>query len=152
MLNQNRLWNNQIGATGATLLFNALKKHKSTIVSINISTNQVGDKAMKAIGEYFQNNQYLEHLAIASNKISNEGISILSDCMIDNTCLKSINLASNEGITNACIPSLIKIVEASRIDQLFLNNTQMNQKGALSSSLVRNVIINGSSELNLANL
>ncbi len=80
---------------------------------------------MTSLGEYIQDNQYLERLYFGNNIISDKGIEILSGYLIGNTVLTHLELNMNEDITDLSGPFLIEIVKQSYIRQLNLWDTSV---------------------------
>lgn len=141
--------NNSITSKGASLLFDRLIESESTITSLSLSSNQIGDECMLNLGKYLQNNQHLEMLEIGSNKISDKGIELLSNYLIGNNKLKYFDLSENKGLTNKSVSCLVKLIGSSRIEDIHVNETSIDYKNSFICALAQNMIINGSKTLKL---
>lgn len=105
------------------MLVQTLKDCKAVLSKLNLSSIKMDNKCINLIGEYIQDNEYLEELLISDNKISDQGIEMLSEYIIGNTTLKELNIARSRGITNASIPYLVGIVRNSCIIRINVEGT-----------------------------
>lgn len=80
---------------------------------------------MKNLGEYIQDNLYLEKLYIDRNFITNEGIKILSDYLLGNTTINEINIENLNHITDSSSWSLITIAKNSYISIISMQGTSI---------------------------
>ncbi len=117
------LKDNNITSKGASILFDYLKQTSSTISAVNLSGNKIDDACMTSLGEYIQSNQYIMHVYICYNKVTDKGIEILSEYILGNITLKQLNLNCLLGVTDASTPFLIDIAKMSYITSIGLNNT-----------------------------
>ncbi len=93
---------------------------------MSLVENQLDDGCMQSLGEYIQDNQYLENLNLIQNRITDKGIEILSECLIGNTVLKRLDLQGNYDITNASTPCLVRIIKSSYVNHVYLGRYSKN--------------------------
>lgn len=91
---------------------------------------------MKKLGEYIQENEYLEELYIANCQITDKGIEILSEYVRGNIKLKELALGYNDDVTDASVPLLIDIIKTSHIHAIHFAYTSIyDQKHAIEEAL-----------------
>ncbi len=122
----NSLIINNITSKGASMLFDTLKECNSIVSSLHLSYNEIDDECMKQLGEYMQDNKYLEQIWLFENKVSDKGIEILSEYLIGNIKLKQLYLMHNIGITDKSVPYLMEIAMRSCIARLDLWRTSIS--------------------------
>ncbi|WP_158657751.1 hypothetical protein [Agarilytica rhodophyticola] len=111
---------NVITEQGAQALAKALKDN-SQIKSLWLKRNPIGDAGIISISEMLQRNQTLRTLDLVNTQISSYGLSLLADTLEQNeTSLQAIFLGGNH-LDSTCIYSLIRILQSSKLDALFLN-------------------------------
>lgn len=133
-------------------MFDTLKENKSTISFLSLTQNNLDDEFMKSLGQYIQDNRYLVELNVAYNQISDKGIAILSDYMMEDVVLEKININGNRKVTDASIPVLIKMIESSHIGLIRYANTSIKQTKALNAPLFENGIKHGIAKVGYAYL
>ena len=84
----NSFFNNKISSKGASLLFNTLRKRKSIVETINLSSNELDDDCIESLGEFIQNSHTIKNINISGNNITDKGIEILLPYLIGNIALK----------------------------------------------------------------
>lgn len=132
------------------MLLERLKESKLIVTSLSLSRNDINDSFMTQIGEYLQNNQYLERLTMESASITDKGIEILSKYLVGNVGLKQLGLGLNDKITNVSILLLVEMIESSHIHELFTQGTSIFESRILALPLAHNAIRYESSRLNLS--
>lgn len=116
---------NNITSKGASILFDTLRECDSCVTALWLSQNNVDSECMIQIGQYLQDNQYMEYIYLSRNEIDDKGIEILSQCICRNVILKEIFLDWNRGITIKSIPNLIEMIKKSHIVGVYLSNTSI---------------------------
>ncbi len=110
------------------MLFDTLRECNSVGSDLNLSYNEIDDECMKQLGEYVQDNEYLERLMLSYNKVTDKGIEMLLEYLIGNTKLNELNLSVNWGITDASVPYLIEIAKKSCITRMYLGGTSISEE------------------------
>ncbi|KAI9093064.1 hypothetical protein DFS34DRAFT_567948, partial [Phlyctochytrium arcticum] len=77
-------------------LFAYLLSEESSIRSLSIRSNNIGDVGAKAISEQLRINRMLSHLNLWNNKITKEGAEALAESLRFNQTLTSLSLACND--------------------------------------------------------
>eukprot|EP00300_Choanocystis_sp_HF-7_P008259 c15813_g1_i1.p1 GENE.c15813_g1_i1~~c15813_g1_i1.p1 ORF type:complete len:173 (+),score=10.61 c15813_g1_i1:881-1399(+) len=111
---------NNITSKGASVLFDTLKECNSNVSILDFYDNQLDDECMKQLGEYLQDNEYVNEMGLGGNEITDKGIEILLEYLVGNITLKELNLVGNKGITDASAPYLIHAIKKSCITKLVL--------------------------------
>lgn len=101
-------------------MVDTLKECDSVVLKLIFFENQIDDECMKQVGEFIQDNEYLEYLSVSYNQITDKGVKILSEYLIGNVTLKGLNLSANLGITDASFPYLIEVAKKSSIKDISL--------------------------------
>lgn len=123
---------NKIGTNGATVLFDKLRESNSSIKKINLANNlEINDLSMKSLGEYLKSNKNIEEIWLDSCKVSDTDIALLAHYLDGNKTFKHLSLHRNKGITDKSIPLLVKIIDSSHIEDIYLNDTLVTQKNAI---------------------
>ena len=99
------------------MLLDTLRECNSVVSWLNLLNNDLDDECMKQLGEYVQDNEYLEKLWLGSNKVTDKDIEIISEYLIGNTKLKELELQYNKEITDKSVPYLIEIAKKSRVTE-----------------------------------
>lgn len=129
-----------------------LRAANSSIKRISLSGHtNIDDKCMRSLGEYIKSNIYIGHIDISWNPVTDTGVEILAPYLYDNTTFKQLNLFGNKGITDKSIPMLIKIIESSHIEYIYIKRTSITQWNVLVIPLAYNVLKSGSNKLDLWN-
>ena len=118
---------NELTSKGVSVLLETLQGCDSILLKLNLSRNQIDDECMKKMGEFVNDNEYLEGLFLSNNKISNKGVEILSNHLIGNVVLKSLYLGSNNDITDTSVPYLLETVKLSNITSIYLADTSITR-------------------------
>ncbi len=122
------LYQNTITTKGAAVLFDTLKECNSVISHLSLPGNQFDDDCMNQLGEFIQENEYLQALNIGEAKITDKGVKILSEYLIGNTILEKLYLNYNKGITDASAPYLIEIAKKTCISTIYFDHTRITDK------------------------
>lgn len=109
-------------------MFTTLKECRSFISKLNLSFNQLDDECMQALGEYAQDNDYLQKLEIGCNNITDKGFRILYEHLIGNVKLKELNIERNGGITNISAPNLADMAKKTCITNINFWFTSITEK------------------------
>ncbi|KAF9176758.1 hypothetical protein BGZ50_009716 [Haplosporangium sp. Z 11] len=88
------LRNNSIGDNGAQALSEALKIN-STLTTLDLSANSIGDNGAVALSEAFKTNSTLITLDLSANSIGDNGAQMLSEALKTNLTLTTLNLRNN---------------------------------------------------------
>ncbi len=110
------------------MLYDTLRECNSVVSKLSLENNKIDDECMKQLGECLQDNEYLEILNVNNNKVTDKGIEIISEYLIGNTKLKELYLNSNEGITDVSVPYLIDIAMKSYITKMDLEFTSISEE------------------------
>lgn len=128
---------NRITSKGANSLFDALKGSSSPQVnSLDLRFNRLGDECMRSLGEYIENNKYLTSLRLSQNRITDNGIEILSNFIIKSESLQYLYVDRNVGITERSIPYLINILELSKSCQIEYDYTSITDDSDIITSMI----------------
>lgn len=124
----NSLQNNNITSKGASVLFDVLKECSSVVSNLNISHNLMNDDCLRNLGEYVQNNEYLERLKIGGLDITDKGIEIFSEYMTGNVKMKYLFFGESYGITDASVPFFMEIARKSCIEKVSIWGTSISEE------------------------
>jgi len=150
-MNELILNHNKITSKGASLLFDLLRKQKSTIKKISLCGNSLDNECIKSLGEYIRNNVSIEHIDIEKNSISDNGIKVLTPYLIENTNLHTLKLSWNDKITDKSINFLNKIIKNSCVDEITIKGTNITDKNAFLFLLAKNGFKNKKSVIDVSN-
>ena len=89
------LTSNRIDSGGARVLFEALACECSTLTSLSLAHNQLGDEGADAAAALLQVHPHLRSLDLASNDIGLPGMQSLARALAANHTLTALNLAGN---------------------------------------------------------
>lgn len=140
---------NKLSATGVSTLCNTLKEHKSTLSTLVLTSNAIGDGCMKDIGEFVKDNNHLTKLYLNECGITDKGVETLSKYIDRGTTLSMLALHENKGITDKSISILQSLSDSSRLVDISIQSTSITKENCLVSSLACNGIRNGSENLDL---
>lgn len=108
------------------MLSETLKGCGSIVSNLNLRETQLDDECMKYLGDYIQNNEYLEILQIWANKITDQGVEVLSEYLIGNRSLKVLLMGGCVAITDASNHCFIDIAKGSCIIKIDLLYTSVS--------------------------
>lgn len=130
-----------------------MRESQSTIQSLVLSDNLIGDECMQSFGEYLKKNNYVESVDLSINyKITDQGIHMLSQYLPGNKILYELDFSWNKGITDSSIPVIVKIIESSRLGIFVINETLISNLNVVGISLAQNVLKHQLSKLYLIEL
>lgn len=86
---------------------------------------------MQSLGEFIENNKYLEKLYLGYNLITDKGIEVLSEYLIGNTTLKILAVLGNKLITDASQPYVVQIAKTSCITAIDVSLTSISDRNRL---------------------
>lgn len=98
---------------------------------LSLAYNNIDDEYIHYLGEYIQHNSHLENVILNNNNLTDKGVEILSEFIIGNTAIKSIDFHGIEEITNMSVPHLVNMVKKSAITGLFIWDTSLSEAGQL---------------------
>ncbi|KAL0243318.1 hypothetical protein GEMRC1_005879 [Eukaryota sp. GEM-RC1] len=81
-------------ASVSMLLIEALKTN-TTVTSVNLGSNSIGDVGARALAEALIVNSCVTSVGLQSNSIGDEGARALAEALIVNSCVTSVGLQSN---------------------------------------------------------
>jgi Ran GTPase-activating protein (RanGAP) involved in mRNA processing and transport len=136
------LYGNQIGDAGAKDLSNALK-HNTTLTSLDLGNNLIGAAGAKDLSDVLKHNTTLLSLDLGDNQIGAAGAKDLSDALKHNTIITSLNLYSNQ-IGDVGAKDLSDALKYNTtLTSLYLGNNEIGAAGAkdLSNALNHNTTL-----------
>ena len=117
-----------LGATGAKLLTNALKNN-TEIESILFGTGGIGNEGAKSVAELLEQNQSIETVYLGCNLIEAEGANALAASLENNPTVRALWLKRNP-IGDAGVKSIAQLLKKNRqLRSLDLVNTQIGLEG-----------------------
>lgn len=125
---RHRLSGNSFSSEGVIELFGLLNLKRSTIRSINLKSNDIGDKSMQEIGKFLKENKIIEKIDLSVTNITDKGIAILAPYLVGNTTLKSISFQHNKCITPTFIPVLAKVLSVTNIEKIDIDGTSITNE------------------------
>ncbi|CAO3568867.1 unnamed protein product [Mortierella alpina] len=131
---------NTVGDDGAKVLAEALKTN-STLTTLNLPYNSIGDDGAKALAEALETNKTLTILNLESNAIAYDGINALAEMLKTNKTLNALDLHWNSVGSNGAQALSEALMKNKTLTTLNLNNTSIGWEGfsALSEALMTNV-------------
>lgn len=126
---------NRLTKKGISKLFDTLRESTNILSSLFLSHNILGDECILLIGEFIQNNQHLQTLHIG-NRVTDNGVELLSKYAIGNVVLNELSLDDNRAITGASVQYLIDAIKKSHIMLLSVKYTSISIKKAQEISEV----------------
>lgn len=121
-------YTNEITSKGASYLFDTLRKCNSAVSILIISWNEIDDECLGSLGEYIRNDQHLEELSLMNNRITIEGVKIISESFVGNTSLKTLTLNGNRNVTDESVPYLIEMLKTTGINKLGVLSTSISKE------------------------
>lgn len=113
---------------GALTLFETLRTCKSVVSNLYLNKIHVDEEFIKQVGEYLQDNPFLELLYIENAKLTDKSVEILSGYCKGNSMLKELYLHNNETVTDASVPFLVEMAKRSSIHAVFLVDTSISEE------------------------
>ncbi len=140
-----------ITSEGTSMICDTLRESGSKITTLSLQNNQLNDNCIFSLGEYIKDNRYIENICIDSNRITDEGIAILSTFMNGDTSLRRLSISGNKGITDKSIPILIKLIQTTRLEDVSMEYTSATHQNTLVIHLARNILRYGYKRMNFYN-
>lgn len=110
------------------ILLKTLKEMKSKLIKLFLDDNLLDDECMNMLGEFIEYSETIETIRFLKNKITDKGIEILSEYLIGNISLKTLNISGNKGITDKSLPYLIDIAKKTSITSINLFLTSLSKE------------------------
>lgn len=143
---------NSITSKGAIVLFDTLKIQQSHVVGMNISQNLVDDRCMTALGEFLHSNQHIKNIIIGKTQLSDKGIEVLSNFVSEATSLTKLSFQFNKEITDGSIPSLLRMIKTSNLEEVLVSETSLANIKILERALkIKRVLKSKVNQLDLQN-
>lgn len=140
---------NDLTSTGSSILFTSLVKSSLYLKQISLSGNGLDDSCLLLIGEYVQKNRVIESLGLGNNKVSDRGVKMLASSLNGHPSIRCIDLRNNKGISNKSLPTLIKVIESSRISTLHIYGTSVSNVDILAIYLAISDVKCGEDKIDL---
>lgn len=126
----------KITQTGFRLLLETLKEYNPRLIKLEFHSIELTDEWMKPLCEYLQSNNVIEELSLSRNKITDKGVEMLSESLMDKSSLQKLNLRENYEISDISIPNLQKIIESSGVVHIEIYSFKM-MKGDLIEAILK---------------
>lgn len=120
-----------ITTKGISVLLDALEASHSKIRWVDLNGIKIEDDYLDRFGKYVQTNDSLIGFALSDTDISDKGIEILSNTIVNNVTLKKIELRNNMGITDKSSASLIKILQNSHVEAIDTDKTSIQNRSTV---------------------
>ena len=127
------LANNHVCDEGIRFLAESLAYHNSTLTTLGLGSNDITDAGAEYLAQILAVNQTLHILTLQQNQIGNHGMALMMKALArSNRSLTTLNVSSNELITDECVESVITMLNGNRVlRELYLT------KCGLSSASVK---------------
>lgn len=108
-------------------LLKILNLNNNQITYINLENNLLDDNYIENLGEFiFSINYVINFINLSYNNISDEGIKILKNYIINNFNISELDLSYNKKITNNSFIFFKDIMQKSLINNLYLNGINIS--------------------------
>ena len=115
-----------------TVLMKLLIKVKNSLKHLDLSFNEISDKAAKSVADVIHRNTDLEHLNLSNCKLQEEGLSLILKAVKKAGALKYLNLESNL-LNNILADEMAVLIRDNNVlNHLFLSDCIMQKKGFLT--------------------
>ena len=127
------LANNRVCNEGIRFLAESLAYHNSTLTTLGVGSNDITDTGAGYLAQILVVNQTLHILTLQQNQIGNHGMALMMKALArSNRSLRTLNVSSNELITDECVESVITMLNGNQVlRELYLT------KCGLSSASVK---------------
>lgn len=147
-LTQNRtltsldLGSNGIRAAGAGAFANALQSNNSSLASLNLWGNQIGDEGTVELASSLRYNSALTELNLGYNNFYLEGTEAIAEALKDNKALMRLDLPNNH-LTDGIISIADMLKSNNTLTYLGLGANNINSNGAiaLANALTENRVL-----------
>ncbi|CAF1509694.1 unnamed protein product [Adineta steineri] len=121
------LSSNQIDASGAQYLAEALQYNQTTVTSLNISNNSIGPEGAQFFANTLRNAyiQTLNELILSNNRIGDTGVQYLCDALKENTTLTILDLSSNQIVGQGILHLADALKNNTTLTTLYYRNNRM---------------------------
>ena len=124
-----KLENNQIGNAEVNILVEAFKNNK-TLTELTFALNYIGDEGAEASAGIIKYNKTLRTLKLSNNQFCDDGAKALAKAFKNNTTLTDLDLSFNH-MSNEGIRALAKALKNNKtLVKLNLNGNLFDEEGA----------------------
>lgn len=118
---------NSISDLGVRYL--ALTINSSVLKRINLAENDISDEGAAYLAKMLATNTHLLQLSLSGNQISNHGIRMLANTLINSsTCLEFLDLSVNKHIDDESVDSLVDMMEKNQsLKKLDLRHNNLSE-------------------------
>lgn len=102
-----------------------LEQKNVRVQRFSLFAKQFDEEYVRNLGEFLESNQYFDSITIDNWQFGDKHMKILTEYLIGNTKLRSIEFPFNQDITDASVPYLIEIAKNSLITTLHIENTRI---------------------------
>jgi Ran GTPase-activating protein (RanGAP) involved in mRNA processing and transport len=124
----NLTWN-KIGDDGAVALAAGLKVN-SSLQTLNLTWNKIGDEGAVALAEALKDNKSLQTLALCKNQIGDEGAKALAGALKVNSSVRHLNLRSNKISDSGAAALADALKDNKSLTKVELGSNQIGAEGA----------------------
>lgn len=143
----------RIGSSGAIKLCDNLRTMNSAIQVLDLSFNHsLGDACMKSLGEFIKSSNCISHLYLSGSSVSDSGVEMLANLCCGNTSLKCLYLSGMIKVTDKSIPSLVRLIESTHIENLKVDNGAVTLLNTLCLPLAHNLLKYGSDSFSMTDV
>ncbi|KAG0361138.1 hypothetical protein BGX24_005427, partial [Mortierella sp. AD032] len=109
-------------------------KNNSTVTTLNLRCNSIGDNGAMALFEALKTNLALTTLDLDDNSIGKNGVMVLSEALKTNLTLTTLNLMSNSIGDYGAMAVSDALKSNSALITLYLSNNSIGDNGAMALS------------------
>jgi Ran GTPase-activating protein (RanGAP) involved in mRNA processing and transport len=122
---------NNLSDEGVQFLTKILAPNNSELQTLSLHATGITDNGVRYLVDMLKTNTTLTWLHLGRNKISNQGIELLTDALIHhNKTLKALELSHNVLITDAAVDSLVEMIKLNKsLETLWINDCKLSSKG-----------------------
>lgn len=132
-MNMNSMEENHVTSIGASRFFKKLSGlEQISLSSINLYGNQLDDDCIMDLCEYIIGSKEIEKLDIGYNKVTDKGVILFSQQLINCTNIKYLDIGRNHRITDLAVPSLVEFIKRSTIVKLLTDGTSISNESSES--------------------
>lgn len=137
---------NKITYKGLHLLKDHLLSECKDATEIVLSGNKLGDESIPILVEMIKRYPKLQVIEIGGNDISDAGLEQFPVDIASKSQLKSLSFAGNKNISNSSIPTLVELIQNSKIENVNLKGTSITICTTISGSFIKS-IFNGKDKI-----
>jgi Ran GTPase-activating protein (RanGAP) involved in mRNA processing and transport len=122
---------NNLSDEGVRSLTKMLALNNSKLETLSLHRTGITDKSVPDLCNMLKKNKTLIWLHLGRNKITDKGIHLLADVLInDNNTLRALDLSHNKSITDSSVNSLVEIFQRNKsLETLWINNSSLSEEG-----------------------